>query len=49
MYTLIHRSYLNDERILNLVRKFRFLKLKAALIQENFFNSNIRAFKKFRK
>lgn len=49
MYTLIHKSYYGNKRILNLVRKLKILELKAARIKENFFNMNVNEFKKFRK
>jgi len=49
MYTFIHKSYYGNKRILNLVRKLKFLEFKMAMIQENFFNLNLNAFKKFHK
>ena len=49
MYTFIHKSYYENKRLLDLVRKLKFLELKAAMMQEIFFNLNVNVFRKLHK
>jgi len=49
METLIHKVYLKNKKILSLVRKLKQLEVEAKMIEVNFFNQNLNAFKKFHK
>jgi hypothetical protein len=49
MYTLTNKYNQINKRILNLARKLKFLELKAAMVQDNFFGSNLNEFTKFHK
>jgi len=49
MESLVHKVYLKNKKILSLVRKLKQLEIEAKMIEVNFFNQNLNAFKKFHK